>query len=262
MQNSHMARCLLFGLGGVGILYFSLPFAFQKAQVIREENSEAWKIAGMVSSLPENSLFFLPDEIYEDEALKTNLALNAQGWKTPVLRLQADPEDRTALAASFPARQAYELLLNGGVELNKVSADWTAPSRSAVNSHHSRQTGRNLEQERVANEKEDQPGFLFYGWYPYLPPGIYECRFDLRWSDVKTDTPLRLEAMADLGARSLGEQVLAEGVEQTVIQFEISEALQVEPRVYYGGSGSVSLREVSFTRIPALSLKPVEQPAP
>jgi hypothetical protein len=112
----------------------------------------------------------------------------------------------------------------------------------------------------VANEEEDQPGYLFYGWYPYLPPGIYECRFDLRWSGVNADSPLRLEAMADLGSRSLGEQILAEGVEQTVIQFVISEALQVEPRVYFGGSGSVTLRGVSFTRIPALSLQVVEQP--
>lgn len=260
MQNAHRLRCLMFCLGGLGMLYFSVPFVIQKAQMIREENTAAWKIAAMVSSLPEMSLVFLPEEIYEDEALKTNLALNAQGWRTPVLRLQADSEDRTALAASFPERQAYELFLNDGVDLNKVSTDWAVPSRMAINSHHSRQTGRNFEQERVANEEEDQPGYLFYGWYPYLPPGIYECRFDLRWSGVNADSPLRLEAMADLGSRSLGEQILAEGVEQTVIQFVISEALQVEPRVYFGGSGSVTLRGVSFTRIPALSLQVVEQP--
>lgn len=258
LQNRQPLRGFTFAVLGLGTLYFSIPFSFSKAKLIHEQNTDAWKIAGLVSSLPENSLVFLPEEIEENETLRTNLALNAKGWQSPVLRLQADTEDRKALAASFPDRAAYELLLKNGVDLNPVSADWEAPSRIAINSHHSRGTGKNVGTDRVAGEKTDEPGYLFYGWYPYLPPGIYECRFDLRWSDVRREAPLRLELMAELGQLLLGEQILAEGLDQTVIQFEISEALQVEPRVYYGGSGVVTLRGVSLTRIPSLSFQAAE----
>lgn len=264
MQDRHPQRCVLFACLFAGTLYFSIPFVQARAQAIQSHYARSWQISRLVASLPAQSLVFLPEAVGEDESLRANLALNAQGWKTPVLRLQADAEDRVALAASFPGRTAYELVLEPVVDLNPVSADWSPPSRRAADSHHSRQTGKNqANDERMATEAEDAPGLLFYGWYPYLPPGTYECRFDLRWSNVRTAQPLRLEVMADLGKQSLGERVLAEGLDETVIRFTLTDALQVEPRVYYGGSGSVTLRSVSFSRVPAVpGPQPVTQPAP
>ncbi|WFB34377.1 hypothetical protein P3T73_09405 [Kiritimatiellota bacterium B12222] len=249
MQEHHLRRCLLFTLFSLIGLYFSVPFSLSKAQEIQKQNASSWKIAKLVNALPENSLVFLPSEVRENETLRANLALNVKGWDSSVLRLQAEPDDRRALAVSFSDRQAYELILEPNVDLNQVPAEWSAPTRLANNSHHSRQTSRNQGTDRVADAENDLPGYLFYGWYPYLPPGIYECRFDLRWSNVEQSKPLRLEVMADLGQRSLGHQILAEGLDETVIRFVLTEALQVEPRVYFGGSGSVTLREVSLTKI-------------
>ena len=263
MQDRHPQRCLVFLVLLSGTLYFSLPFVRNTAREIKTRNAASWQIARLVSALPAHSLVFLPEAVEEDETLRANLALNAEGWKTPVLRLQAEPEDRIALAASFPDRNAYELVLDPVVVFKRVSADWVPPTRRAADSHHSRKTGKNLENdERIATESEHPPGFMFYGWYPYLPPGAYECRFDLRWSNVQADQPLRLEVMTDLGNRSLGEQVLAEGLDETVIRFRIVDALQVEPRVYFGGSGTVTLRTVSFSRVPSVPPQPTPQPVP
>lgn len=262
MQNRHPQRCLLFALFFAATLYFSVPFVWTQGTDIQTRNARAWEISSLVTALPRNSLVFLPEAVTEDETLRANLALNTQGWETQVLRLQADKEDQVALAASFPDRTAYELVLDPVIDFYPVSADWVAPSRKASNSQHSRQTGKNLDnEERMATAAEDLPGFLFYGWYPYLPPGMYECRFDLRWSNVRADQPLRLEVMSDLGQRSLGEQILAEGLEDTVIRFEISDALQVEPRVYYGGSGTVTLRGVSLSRIDSVVPQALPQPS-
>jgi hypothetical protein len=47
-----------------------------------------------------------------------------------------------------------------------------------------------------------------------------------------------------------------------VIRFRIVDALQVEPRVYFGGSGTVTLRTVSFSRVPSVPPQPTPQPVP
>lgn len=249
LHRHHARRVLLFGVLAAGALYGSIPFATRKALDLREENAGSWRIAGMVDSLPEPSLLFLPEQIDRDPVLFANLALNARGLQNPVLRLQARPGDRPALASSFPERKAFVLELEPEVALNPLREEWTPPRRLAANSHHSRDTGRNLESSRAAAAETDTPGFLFYGWYPFLPPGTYECRFDLRWSGVEEERPLRLEVMTDLGRISLGTQSLDAGLDETVIRFELKDARQVEPRVYYGGSGTVTLRDVSLRRI-------------
>ncbi|MGA0369695.1 MAG: hypothetical protein ACO3N7_09630, partial [Kiritimatiellia bacterium] len=254
MQAKPRRRALLFAVAGALLLSRTLPFIFHTASDLRHQNERAWQIEGAVSALPEASLVFLPESIGRDETLKANLALNAKGWESPVLRLQAKPEDRAALAESFPDRNVYELLLDPVLHLKPVELKWMPPTRKAVNSQHSRGTGKNVEEERVAQEKVDEPGLLFYGWYSYLPPGDYECRFDIRWSEVSASAPLRLEVMADLGTVSLGEQILAEGLDDTVIRFRLSEARQVEPRVYFGGTGKVTLRSISLSQLPAQPL--------
>jgi hypothetical protein len=249
MYSHHLRRGLLFGFLAVGVLYFSVPFATRQALRMLEANAGIWRISGLVHSLPEPSLLFLPEDMDRDSVLFANLALNARGFKNPVLRLQARAKDRPALAAAFPERTAFVLDLDPEVALNPLKEQWLPPRRVAVNSHHSRQTGINVDSTRVATEDQHSLGFLFYGWYLFLPPGEYECRFDLRWSGVKEAQPLRLEVMTDLGQNTLGEQFLDAGLDETVIRFTLTDAREVEPRVYYGGSGTVTLREVSFSRV-------------
>lgn len=249
MHRHRLRRDVLFAVLAVGMFYMSIPFATRKALDLRRANASSWRISSMVDSLPEPSLLFLPERIDRDPVLFANLALNARGLENPVLRLQARPENRPALAASFPDRTAFVLDLEPEVALNPLKEEWAPPRRTATNSHHSRETGRNVETTRIADAESDNAGFLFYGWYPFLPPGIYECRFDLRWSGVVEDRPLRLEVMTDLGQTSLGTQSLDAGLDETVIRFELKQARRVEPRVYYGGSGTVTLRDVSFRQL-------------
>jgi len=71
----------------------------------------------------------------------------------------------------------------------------------------------------------------------------------LRWSEVDEDAPLRLEVMMREGQQSLGSLALDAGLDESVIRFSLSEAERVEPRVYYGGSGQVTLRRVILTRL-------------
>jgi hypothetical protein len=253
-QTGHFWHQTLLSLAVAGwILYFSIPFGLGHARELRSRYEVSWRIARMVEALPEPALVFLPQELDSEPGLRINLALNARGMESPVLRLQARPEDYRALAESFPDRTVYALQVDPLVDLTPVEARWQDLSRSAANSHHFRGTGVNEPEtgSRTARAGRDQAGFLFYGWYPFLPPGTYECRFELRWSEVDEDAPVRIEMMTHLGKTSLGKRELAGGLEETVIQFTLDEALQVEPRVYFGGSGSVTLRDVRVRRVVA-----------
>ena len=229
----------------------SVSFVLQNAHSLRAKYSDAWKVASLVNALPEPSLVFLPEKLDQEPGLRINLALNRRGLDSAVLRLQAKPEDYRALAETFPDRTVYALQVDPVVDLTPVEATWKDLSREAVNSHHFRGTGKNNleERTRTATEGRDQAGFLFYGWYPFLPPGSYECRFELRWADVPEDQPVRIEIMTHLGKEVLGESMLSGGLEETVLTFDLEEALQVEPRVYYNGKGSVTLREVRIRRL-------------
>lgn len=251
-QTGHALRQkLFFGLLAAWMLYFSVPFMLEHARDLRSRYSDSWKVASLVDALPEPALVFLPESLEEQPGLEINLALNPRGLESPVLRLQTRPEDYRALAETFPERTVYALRIDPVLDLTPVEAAWQDIRRSAANSHHFRGTGINDPDtgSRKAEEGRDAAGFLFYGWYPFLPPGTYECRFDLRWADVPEESPLRIELMTHLGKDTLGKRDLSGGLEETVLQFTLGEALQVEPRVYYSGQGDVTLREVRIRRL-------------
>ena len=251
-QSGHVWRQVLVSLCVTGwILYFSIPYGLGHARELRDRYETSWQIAQLVEALPGPALVFLPEELDLEPGLRINLALNERGLDSPVLRLQARPEDYRALAETFPGRTVYSLQVDPVVDLTPVEASWEDLSRSAANSHHFRGTGVNDPEvgSRTAEAGRDEAGFLFYGWYPFLPPGSYECRFDLRWADVDEDAPVRIEIMTHLGKKTLGERELSGGLEETVLQFTLEEALQIEPRVYFSGSGTVTLREVRIRRV-------------
>jgi hypothetical protein len=232
--------------------YFSCSFIVRNSADLREKYSSAWRTSSLVNALPSPALVFLPQELDQAPGLRINLALNRRGLDSPVLRLQARPEDYRALAETFPDRTVYALQVEPVVDLTPVEAAWQDLSRQAVNSHHFMGTGENnlTEVTRTAKEGRDEAGFLFYGWYPFLPPGRYEVRFELRWTDVPEDQPVRIEVMTHLGKETMAARDLSGGLEETVLTVTLDEALQVEPRIYFNGRGAVTLREVRIRRLP------------
>lgn len=246
MHNRHPQRVALFGLLLLVVGYASVRFSVERTRRIGGIGRRAWQTAALVAALPEPALAFLPGEVDDGSVLHTNTALNPRGFDSDVLRLQASSEDRAALAAAFPHRTAHVLKLEPRVHPDLFTETWSGLDRVAANSHHSRGTGENEGDARVVGPGTDTPGFLFFGWYPHLPPGAYTCRFDLRWSGVTAGAPLRLELSANEGETVLGARELGAGLEETVIRFELDEVARVEPRVYYGGTGTVTLRKVEI----------------
>jgi len=249
LEKKPIPRALFFGVMGCALLLSSIRFTLQQVTAIRDAFSAQWDLEEKLLALPGDNLVFVYGEPV-DRTLRNYLFLNEKGLRSRILRLQAHPENHSALAACFPGRKAWFLQREGdSFVLTPIVEPFRLAKREASNSHHSRGTGSNEGPFRKTEPGNEEAGFLFFGWYQYLPAGNYECRFDIRWEDVEAERPIRLEVMADLGRRSLGEQTLRAGLDKTVVTFSLSEAAHVEPRVFFGGSGSALLRGIELQRL-------------
>jgi len=192
---------------------------------------------------------FLPER-YRAEALKRDvLEFNPRDSASASLRLRAHPADRAAVSAAFPERSAFELELEGGPRLASFTGVPPPLRRTGANGHLAQGTAENDGDERVSDASRHLAGYLYYGWYLFLPPGRYEARFDLRWEQVRTEAPVSIEVATQLGLSILGHRSVAGGLTDTVVPFTLEQLTQVEPRVRFGGTGRVRLRSIEFVRL-------------
>jgi hypothetical protein len=252
MNSRPTRRLLLFGgaLAGLGVTWF--PFMQARISELQERLLPVHTVQEQMNALKVSSVLFLDPCLSAQPDLFRNVALNPLGIHSSPLAIQSRPEHRPGLAAAFPERNLYQYRAETGTVV-PLATRFEGYVRDAANTHLARGAGRNLEDGgRVAEAEVHQPGLVMYGWYPYLPPGEFECRFDLRWTGGDDSRPVRIEVMSDLGRTTLVSKVLSPGLEETVLRFRLEEITRVEPRVYYGGSGSLLLRSVDLVPVPVL----------
>jgi hypothetical protein len=251
MQARRPQRLLVFGGMGIGLAYMALPFHVRAAGQMRETTRQASELlAHLEKATGPLMVFWEEDTRNLPMSLQATGLLNPYGRESRVLMLQAAPEDRAALAVAHVDRQAFTVNLPAAT-LQPYQGFFEGYHRVAANSHHSLDTGENRDTARVVDGTVHRKGFLFFGWYPFVPPGEVECRFNLRWSGGAEDAPLRLEVVTDYGQRVLAEKVLSPGLESTELRFDLKDVRQVEPRVYFGGSGEAVLRSVELIPVPS-----------
>lgn len=249
-RRSHARASLRLGffvLAALVVCWRSLVFCMERVERIEALRGEAWALERQIKDLPDPSLLFLHGVFPQNPQMRNYIQLNPRGLKTPVLRLQASPEDQPAIAAGYPERQAFILRDQPEVGIVPFDVPFTDLMRPGAAGRASRGVGEVSGEHRVANGQHGA-GLFFYGWYPYLPPGDYEVRFDMRWRDVSTDAPVRIEVMTDFGRVSLGAQEISGGLDPSGISFQLLEITRVEPRVHYGGSGTLELRKIEIKR--------------
>ncbi|GEM_PF-680533 len=251
MSAKRSQRLVIFGLGLALLSVTGFPFVEQQFTRIRNQLEPVRSLQVLSDEINLPAILFLDPDIRDHADLYRSLALNPYGFQTPLLRMQVQEENIPGLAAAFPERNAYRFVHEPVSRIVPFRENFEGVLRQASNSHHARSTGRNLEDgSRVAESEEHTEGLIFYGWYPILPAGEVECRFDLRWSGGDEDRPVRIEVMSELGSRTLVSKVLTTGLEETVLRFRLDEITRVEPRVYYGGSGTLTLRTVDLVPVP------------
>lgn len=227
----------------------SILFSLERMDRIGEEYAGLWEIERTLDRGSGQKLLLLPERLPFDAPYQELLVFNPLDVSARTLRVIARPEDRPAVAAAFPERTAFLLSGEPGAVLEPWDQPFAGKRRPGSHGHLQPGSGENAGEHRIADEARHHAGFLYFGWYLFLPPGSYEVRFDLRWEQVNPARPLRIELAVNQGERVLAAREISGGLAETSLQVTLDTLTQVEPRVHFGGSGQINLRQISLHRL-------------
>lgn len=256
LEGVQSVRMFLFMFLGLWVVLSSVEFLREKHEYVHEQFEAYFQVQAELQAMEQPALVFYRDPFPEQRQKRDLIGANPRGMNTPALRVRAPLDQRGAIRDTFPERMTL-FLDDETHQLEIFQENFQDLVRLGSDAHLAPGTGRNTEDGRLADGFEHQAGYLFYGWYPFLPPGRYEIRFDLRWELIRAETPTRLEVMADSGKTKLVATEITGGLTSTTLSFSLPEGQQIEPRVVFGGSGIVQLRRVTLRR-----LGPIEPTTP
>ena len=212
------------------------------------------KIARVVAQLPSNAIVFF--EKYEVPKLN-ELAFNPRGLDSRPLRLQSQYEDNRGIQRLFHGRPAY--LLHASDPLAPILLPDPAHiefQRRASKFH--RRTGREIDLEdgqrvRVVEAARDAANWLAFGLHINVPAGRYRVRWLGDARNIDPAKPLLVDITTQRGKIML-TQTNVHGTHMPMIvelDLVLTNAMTpVEPRLRYGGSGDLLIREVRIEESP------------
>lgn len=116
-----------------------------------------------------------------------------------------------------------------------------------------RQTGRNIYvdgRERMVRHVRagDSAGWALFGGYFRLPQGHYAVTFTYSLAECPPEEPVTFEVMGDWGARELASAIVygTHTNGEAVLTFEAEALMVFEPRVHYGGAGTLKIYELQI----------------
>jgi len=173
------------------------------------------------------------------------LAFNPRGLDSQPLIVRPYDDSVQFLLRHFKNRNGYRLDGNGQRGLEAIHK---TPLRKVFNSAQAhRLTGDDEVQAngsvaRTARAGRDTGEMLAFGQVCYLYAGRFAFEADLVWSNVSAAAPLRMDVATEGGRNILVRQALNGGGTGSVrAEFSVPAPVFVEPRIYYGGSGEVSV---------------------
>ncbi|MCC5844094.1 MAG: hypothetical protein JJU05_07575 [Verrucomicrobia bacterium] len=259
LEGVHSVRMFLFLFLGLWGGLSSIEFLREKYQDVHEQLGTYFQVQEALAAPDRPLLLFYRDPFPDSRYARALIGANTDGMNTPVLRVRAPLGQRAGIRDAFPGRVAVTLE-DETLELIPFAESFQDIERAGHDAHLAPGSGENTADGRSANSAAHQPGYLFFGWYPFLPPGRYEIRFDLRWEQIRPELPTRLEVMTDLGLKTLAVTEITGGLTSTTLDFSLSEGRQIEPRVVFGGSGTIHLRRVIVRRLGPLEPEPERIP--
>ena len=225
----------------------------EKAYFNEELGSQA-RIAQTLAEAPENSLVFFQDIEYPPFG---KITINEHGVDSdPLVMAMPHPDNVADILRFYPDRAAF-LLSGRAVDrlLPVPAADGSLLRvREAVSMAHF--TGENGKTGdipvRRAVHGRHLAQYLAFGFRQHLPPGRFIARFYFEETVGAEGT--RIDVATDLGrtilARAYQKESEVPHVHQLSFEIVGDDFILVEPRVFYGGDGTVSLRRITLQSAP------------
>lgn len=237
------------GAAGLSCLA-AFAFGRERMRDIRNRHARHWRAEKMLDALPGRNVVFLDPGLRTDRNLYTYLSLNDRGWDSRNLRLRVGVDQAPLAPRAFPDRDAWAMEFRDGdlalrkLEISGQPVALVRPVARTFGDMPVRDGARQASQERA------EAGWMSWGWYGLLPPGDYACDFELEVENARPDHPVRVEVMADAGRHQLAENTLTSASGSVRLSFSLSRLRFVEPRVWYGGSGTARLARLHIHSLP------------
>lgn len=243
--RGRIAVSLLLTLAMLGhAAYFSIIEADRRAAKQKYRRA----IADRLRTLPPRSLVFVEKFTFPNAS---ELVFNPRGLASDPLCVRSQYEDNPTMQRLFRERKAF--LLHGAAPLNPVPLpppERLTLQREARKFH--RRTGHDESRPnspcvRVAEADRDAANWLAFGHHLNLPAGSYRIQWMGACHDVTEEAPSRAELTTRRGRDLWASATITGSREPIVAEMKLTltnDMTAIEPRIYFGGSGKLLLREV------------------
>lgn len=254
-------RTLLFGAAALLLAANAAAFSLRESRPRIAVQSVKRRMLDVLRSAPPRSLVFLEDVRRPHVG---EMALNPRGLDSdPLLMISSYAGNQTALRV-FSDRTAFVLRGRQPDRLQPLEpVSRLVLGRDAKNAHNT--TGRNVwigpqhqDVVRAADESVSVPGILADGLSIQLPRGTYDFVLVGSFAGIDEARPSWIELHSSEARLKIGHIPLvgSSGDSRIAFRFEVSHAVdRIEPRIHYGGSGSLVARRMVFEEV-----LPVPQP--
>lgn len=246
LNQRPILRLILLMAGVIYLIAAAIPFVRLNIRDFYNRNAEQAKVARALQKAPTNALVFL--EGFSFDVTGENM-LNIRGVHSDPLVVRSAKGQNSFLANCYSNRTPYVLYNQAQLALIPFEKpDLIRYDLPACNAHL--QTGANQttpegDKIRIATQ-QDGEGLLFYGFYRFISEGKWIISFHFSMENVTENQPVLFEIASQKGTVIMASEYAAGTRNDATLELivEAKGVEEIEPRVYYGGSGILRLTTV------------------
>ncbi len=223
----------------------SARFMFMEGKELREFLENRGRMLACCRAAPPNSLIF-----FGQSAIADYMINNPRGVDSDPLMIRSSPGADITVMKYFPDRTPFfmgEEGLQFWIEPAETNVTLDAAIPALLTAAH---TGSNFRDETLALRRAEN-GVHGKGWFAYgreiiLFPGRFIAIYDMDVSGDPDEEVCVLDAATEAGTIILAKKTLVGGAVpgEMKLEIEVDDFTSVEPRVYYLGRGSITLRGI------------------
>ncbi|NCC52416.1 MAG: hypothetical protein EOM20_14520 [Spartobacteria bacterium] len=255
LRGRPVVRYLLFAILFITYAFYSTTYLKKLGAWLDRNSHYEGYVLNLIRNAPPQSLVIVENM---PEPLMGESIFNPRGLQSDPLVVRSIYNENQVTARCFSNRTAFILRKSRKPKIESFSIP-EGPLKINVDVFRTPLlTGENItlpetkQRVRVAREGRNAADWLSFAAYRYIHPGRYSAQARYSSKGISPDRPTRFEIASEYGTYVInGIDIHGDGEDQTAsFDFIADKFMQVEPRVYYGGSGNIMLFDMQIDHLP------------